>query len=124
MFGLNSFNNIDLNELQKLKAMEASSPTLGSGMLTPDYDVGFNHTVDANGKILGEGWGNNLFKGIGTGLQAFDIGMNAYLGWKQLGIAQQQADTAEAAFNANKAMQDKLYNNAVKEKQDRANAIG
>ena len=85
-------------------------------------------SIMANGLFGGDGIGGNPgaipaiwnkiggMEGLNSGISAFGNLANIYMGFKSLGLANDQLDFAKSSFNKNFNAQAKSYNNELKDR--------
>lgn len=106
----NQMNNIStqLTNLEQLAALQNVAPS----KMTPIQAMQAQQMLDANTGLTG--WVNNNFGNWGNALNGIGQLGNLFMNWRALGLAEDQLDLQQNAFNFNKAMTTKNLANQVK----------
>lgn len=106
----NQMNNIStqLTNLEQLAALQNVDPS----KMTPIQAMQAQQMLDANTGLTG--WVNNNFGNWGNALNGIGQLGNLFMNWRALGLAEDQLDLQQNAFNFNKAMTTKNLANQVK----------
>lgn len=106
----NQMNNIStqLTNLEQLAALQNTDPS----KMTPLQAMQAQKMLDANTGLTG--WINNNFGNWGNALNGIGQLGNLFMNWRALGLAEDQLDLQQNAFNFNKAMTTKNLANQVK----------
>lgn len=106
----NQMNNIStqLTNLEQLAALQNTDPS----KMTPLQAMQAQKMLDANTGLTG--WVNNNFGNWGNALNGIGQLGNLFMNWRALGLAEDQLDLQQNAFNFNKAMTTKNLANQVK----------
>lgn len=106
----NQMNNISsqLTNLEQLAALQNIDPS----KMSPIQAMQAQKMLDANTGLTG--WVNNNFGNWGNALNGIGQLGNLFMNWRALGLAEDQLDLQQNAFNFNKAMTTKNLANQVK----------
>lgn len=106
----NQMNNIStqLTNLEQLAALQNTDPS----KMSPIQAMQAQKILDANTGLTG--WVNNNFGNWGNALNGIGQLGNLFMNWRALGLAEDQLDLQQNAFNFNKAMTTKNLANQVK----------
>ena len=106
----NQMNNIStqLTNLEQLAALQNMDPS----KMSPIQAMQAQKMLDANTGFTG--WANNTFGGMGNFVNTLGQLGNLYMNYRALGVAEDQLDLQQNAFNFNKAMTTKNLANQVK----------